>query len=388
LVFEAPGVIPFFVVDRPMSLNIVKTFFAKHPGIQFGLMSHGLVSENFKTLFSSFPCQPADCWLCGRDANGRLECGSRQLRSQLQASVLRIVDCGIFSKEKQPRYPELYDVYESMNADYGVMKDVFGDAKKTIESAKRAVEVYLRRKRRFRLVLVAQGKNAEEYLWCSEKLSALGVGELAVGGLLVRKERSARYASAGTMERIDEILTCLRRRFPRRWLFVLGCYHPRRHSLFEKHGVFGSDYKGWIFNYKHRFDQIAEASRALSAAEEDLAIPRDIAVQVARRQKLGDKASKLRTAYATTKNSSPKNSLRKAEYRQALVQVLNDVECIDRELVRLRGIAVSSDGLPGTYKEAFFQYQKAVLESDQSVRVTEVHRYLSAEVLPKMAGGG
>jgi len=167
---------------------------------------------------------------------------------------------------------------------------------------------------------------------------------------------------------------------------VLGCYHPRRHALFDKHRVFGSDYKGWIFNYKHRFDQIAEASRTLAAAEQDLLMPQDIAVHVARRQQLGDEASILRTAYATTKNSSAENISRKAQYRASLIQVMNEVECIDRELVKLRSRAVVCNGLPQAYKEAFFQYQSAVLQSDQDVRVAEVHRYLSAEVLPRLDG--
>lgn len=375
---------PFFVVDRPMSLNIIKTFFANHPGRQFGLMSHALVSGNFRSLFASFPCQPANCWLCQRKSADGMGCNSVIVRDEIRANVQKIVDCGIFSADRQPPYAELFDIYEAMGADYGVMKDVLGDARRTVESAKRAVDIYSRRKRTFRLVLVAQGKDTNEYLRCSEKLCSMGVGELAVGGLLNRKVRSARYSSAGPMQRMDEILTCLRGQFPERWLFVLGCYHPKRHQLFEKHGVFGSDYKGWIFNYRHRFDQIAEASRKLAATEAVRPDLQTISSRAALREQLGRQAAELRIAYATTKNSSAKEALRKAEHREKLLEIVGQMELVDRDLVRLRADAVACNGLPQHYKEAFGDYQTAVRETEQNVRVTEVHRYLAAEILPKL----
>ncbi len=232
--------IPFFVVDRPMSLNIVKTFFAKNPNLEFGLMSHVLVSPQFRKLFAEFPCQHATCWL-NRD---RRRCRRVDLCSSavpVAQNVVRMVDCGIFHEEKRPNYETLFDLYEEMNADYGIMMDFFGDPKRTIASARRAAKIYRKRKRTFKLVLVAQGESPEDYVKCTEKLVEIGVGKIAIGGLLRRKEKSARYASAGTMDRMDEILSAVRKRFPKRWLFVLGCYHSKRHELFERHNVFGSD---------------------------------------------------------------------------------------------------------------------------------------------------
>jgi hypothetical protein len=44
-----------------------------------------------------------------------------------------------------------------------------------------------------------------------ERLIRFGVGELAIGGLLTRKINSARYASAGKLADIDDVLCCTRR---------------------------------------------------------------------------------------------------------------------------------------------------------------------------------
>jgi hypothetical protein len=161
-------------------------------------------------------------------------------------------------------------------------------------------------------------------------------------------------------------------------MFVLGSYHPKRHALFEKHRLFGSDYKGWIFNYRHRFDQTTQASNDLLPVEYSLGMPRHILKKAAARRSCGNKALELRTAYAVTKNTS------KAKYRDALAQIMTKVESIDRELVDLRGDAVLRNGLPQSYKIAFDRYKGTVLEDDQAIRVAEVHRYLSAELIPKM----
>ena len=379
---------PFFVVDRPMSLNILKTFFVNQPGVPFGLMSHALVSENFRRVFASFPCQPYDCWLCRQhlaEQGDRGYCRAALKRDRLRSALIKIVDSGIFAKGVQPPYPELFEIYDHMGADYGVMKDVFGDARKTIESAKRAADIYARRRFRFKLILVAQGRTTDEYVRCSEKLSGIGIGNLAVGGLLVRKERSARYSSAGTMERMDEILSAIRSRFPRKWLFVLGCYHPKRHALFEKHSVFGSDYKGWIFNYQHRFDQLAELSTKLVEMETSGGID-ELSRKGRERQELGDQAAELRLAYATTKNGTAKEKSAKAVYRKELRVIMDRIEVLDRDLVRLREAQPLQNGLVQNYRQTLGRYKEAVFRSDQDIRVSGVHDYLQRKLLPYMSG--
>jgi len=298
--------------------------------------------------------------------------------------MVKAVDCGIFLDGKRPTYPRLFKLYDEMGADYGVMKDILGDPAKTLDSAKRAVDIYWRQKRRFELVLVAQGRSAEQYVTSCKQLATLGIGQLAIGGLLVRKERSARYSSAGTLERIDSILSAVRKAFPERWLFVLGCYHAKRHPLFEKHRIYGSDYKGWIFNYVHRLDRLAEVHEQLLEYERKLR-PRDsLTNEATERHDLWLNAAEARTNYAVTKNRSQKESDQKAKYRKELQGLLSKIENIDRLLAQARHEEALRDDLPRGYKSLVSTYQRLVKRTDQEARVAGIHDYLKAEILPKI----
>jgi hypothetical protein len=379
--------IPFFVVDRPMSLNIIKTFFVKHPGVRFGLMTHALVSKGFRELYAEFPCDRSSCWL----RKDREPCNSKRIcpaGKLLRDSVTRVVDCGIFADGKRPPYPRLFDVYDQMKADYGIMKDFLGDPKRTLRSAREAIRFYGQRDRSFELILVAQGRTPEEYASSCESLAALGVGKLAIGGLLVRKVNSVRYASAGTMESIEEVLAAVRKRFPRRWLFVLGCYHPKRHSLLERHGVLGSDYKGWIFNYEHRLDLLADANQHLWEYETKGRLKTALEKKARKRQALWADVARARRGYATTKNSSEDASQKKAAYRKTLRIQLSQMSDVDGELAHLRHEHAKRDGLPRAYKALVATYRGLVNRTDKEVRVAGVHRYMAAEILPRIAADG
>ena len=344
--------IPFFVVDRPMSLNIIKTFFVKHPGVTFGLMSHALVSESFRALYANFPCDPSGCWLASKQPSVSCGCAG-DAKNALRESVIKAVDYGIFSKGPSLPYPKLFDIYQRMGADLGIMKDVFGDSRRTLESAKRAVESYERRRRTFKLVLVAQGNTVDDYLWCIERLIRLGVGELAIGGLLTRKLNSARYSSAGKLADIDNVLSAVRRAHPGREVFVLGCYHPKRHHLFASRSVFASDYKGWIFNYEHRIDRIDKLHVELMKLEAEQGCSRELAKAARRRRILASQTATERKAYAITKNDSARNSALKAEHRTKLSELLGQVEQLDATLVRLRRSEMTAGNLPALYFNAF-----------------------------------
>lgn len=373
--------IPFFVVDRPMSLNIVKTFFVNHPGVKFGLMSHALVSESFRNLYASFPCDPSGCWLGTPRLADCCHCGP-EAANELRQSVIKAVDYGIFAKGPSLSYPRLFDIYESMGADLGIMKDVFGDARRTLESAKRAVGTYQRRQRSFKLVLVAQGNSLDDYLWCMDRLVQLGVGELAIGGLLRRKVNSARYSSAGKLADIDEILTAIARAHPERELFVLGCYHPKRHLLFASRSVFASDYKGWIFNYEHRIDRIDRLHLELMAIEAKHGCSQDLATVARRRRALAGRTATERKAYAVTKNDGAENSILKAQHRTEFARYLSRVEQLDQLILSLRRAELERN-LP-KYAQLFLGFEDAIRQTEQEVRVAGVHEYLKRQVLPFM----
>jgi hypothetical protein len=48
---------------------------------------------------------------------------------------------------------------------------------------------------------------------------------------------------------LEKLLKQVRAKFDPDWLFLLGVFHPKRVELFNQYGVWGSDCKGWIFNY-------------------------------------------------------------------------------------------------------------------------------------------
>jgi hypothetical protein len=227
--------IPFFVVDRPISLEIIKGL--KIPGgKKIGLMAHANTSANFRQAFRDYP----------RD------------------HAIKMCDSAIFHPDRSKNtYAELFTKYEEMGAKYGVIIDVLRDAQATIESAREALQVYDQQIHHFELVAVAQGKNLKEFLDCYAKLKKLGYTHIAVGGFLHKTENTARYIRVRDEELLCEVLKSIRQRFNPDWLFVLGCLRSSRLELFRELNVWG-DYKGWIFEYKKRDDTLHETIERFS----------------------------------------------------------------------------------------------------------------------------
>jgi hypothetical protein len=146
-------------------------------------------------------------------------------------------------------YEELFSAYRTMKTEYGIIIDVFGDCDETIRSAWKALKVYDAEKDRFKLVGVAQGRTVSEYLRCYEKLKVMGYSHIALGGLLRKRKNTVRYAHVRGGTFLENLLKKVRAKFEPDWLLLLGVFHPKRVELFHEYGVWGSDCKGWIFNY-------------------------------------------------------------------------------------------------------------------------------------------
>jgi len=228
-------VVPFFVVDRPISLKIIQGL--KIPrGKKIGLMAHANTSPNFRKAFRAYP----------------------------HRQVVKMCDSAIFNLGGYKNgYAELFALYEEMETDYGVMIDVFRDSRATIESARKALAAYDFNKHHFKLVAVAQGKTVEEYLDCYRQLRSMGFEYVAVGGLLQKVEKTARYTYVRDENLMTQVLQRIHQEFKPSWLFALGCLHPSRLKLFNELNVWG-DYKGWIFEYKKRDDSMREAIKEMS----------------------------------------------------------------------------------------------------------------------------
>jgi hypothetical protein len=249
---DVGGFAPFFVADRQASLRILSGL--KVPdGRKFGIMTHANVFEPFKEDLRAFPCfDKANCGVVDGPCPYNENIDECKEGKRLRETTIKICDSGVFQRHgcEQPTYSALFQQYERMNVDYGIIMDVLKNKDATLLTAKIAMEEYKKFQRPFNLIGVAQGETIEEYIECYKKLKEIGYEYVAIGGMLKRKERSARYVLVRNEILLKQILSEIRKIDPNGWLFALGCYSPKRHSIFLEHGVFGSDYKGWIFQYK------------------------------------------------------------------------------------------------------------------------------------------
>jgi hypothetical protein len=234
--------IPFLVADRPISLSIIKGI-SLPKGAQIGILSQAATtSERFKQLFGAYPLRTDVVYPNGQPPN-----------TTIRLQTLKMVDSGIFGKKGcQLDYSELFASYDDMRADYGIMIDVMRDRTATIKSARKAMSEYQTGDYGFKLVGVVQGETTEEYFRCYEQLLKLGYDHIAVGGLLQKRVNTARYVQVRSEQLLEDVLRGIRKKFNPEWLFALGVLHPDRIELFQEVGVWGSDYKGWIFNYEKK----------------------------------------------------------------------------------------------------------------------------------------
>jgi len=234
--------IPFFVVDRPMSLKILEHCGINNQPFKLGLMGHANTSEEFQDMFREFNHE----------------------------NIIKIVDSGVFTKNGcMNGYPALFSTYERMGADYGIIIDVLKNKDETIVAAKKALSAYNSGKYSFRLIGVAQGNTVQEYQECYAALKELGYKHIAIGGLLKKAENSARYVKVHDEELLKSVASKIRSDYPDDWLFLLGSYHPHRHKIFKKYEIFGGDYKGWIFQYTPPEERIDKEHLILSGIEKN-----------------------------------------------------------------------------------------------------------------------
>ncbi|MHA1222316.1 MAG: hypothetical protein ACTSP3_03435 [Candidatus Heimdallarchaeaceae archaeon] len=249
--------IPFFVADRPMSLFILKTSGFQKLNLPMGIMTHAVTSSRFKKLFKEYPCDTsATCPLSSNCKYPKQICKNGQ---KIKDLTIKMVDSGAFHKKGGfESYEKLFSTYEEMGTDFGVIYDYLRDEKKTVESARKAFNVYQKGNYHFNLVGVTQGKNVSQYLNCYEKLKNLGYNYIAIGGLLNKNLKTIRFASLKE-DFMVEVISEIRKNYPDDWLFALGCNNHNRIETFQSNdlNIYGSDSKGWIFKYKKTEKQLS-----------------------------------------------------------------------------------------------------------------------------------
>jgi hypothetical protein len=246
--------IPFFVADRPASLQIIRGLRIP-PDKRIGLMTHANTTEYFKRILAQFPCSERNyCEVKRRVCPNNKDISLCEAGLNFREKVITMADSGVFTKEgcMFSSYQDLYNEYEKMNVDYGIMIDYLKDKERTLRSAEEALNTYEKYDWNFRIVGVAQGLSCEDYIDCYLQLRDMGFRFIAIGGLLRKRENSARYVQVRDEGLLWSVLSEIREIDPHGWVFALGCYAPSRHHRLLELGVFGSDYKGWIFQYCKR----------------------------------------------------------------------------------------------------------------------------------------
>lgn len=254
---------PFLVADRPSALRIIRGAMPDLSATGLGIMTHANITDNVANFIREFPSSGGfydyhDDFELDDEShyvgpNGEFTQTGGRIRDQ---SII-ICDSGAFQKEgaKIGHYPTLFDRYDDLKVDYGIINDVLNDDEKTYEEAAEAIAAFNPDKRSFSLVGVAQGTSLSEYVRSYEQLRDLGYEHIAIGGLLSKSgNRSGKFAQISDTEFMKEILRTVRERYPDDWIFALGCHHPSRHQFFEDLDLYGADYKGWLFKYQSQFN--------------------------------------------------------------------------------------------------------------------------------------
>lgn len=321
---------PFFVADRQASLKILRGLNIPDES-SIGIMTHANTSQNFKNVMGKFPCSDTDyCEIVKEKCPHKKDITKCKKGQDFSNKLITISDSGVFTKEgcMFDDYAQLFKEYEKMKVDYGIIIDYLKDKTRTMESAQLALDTYNRKKWSFKLIGVAQGNSIKEYVECYKSLKDCGFEHIAVGGLLEKRENTARYVKIRDETFMYEVLKSIREIDPEGWLFVLGSYAPSRHYNFLNIGIQGSDYKGWIFQYKKRHENVEkghEGARRSRFAQVRTFIEKKI---ISKRQNFGQWPKLLIIPCSKTKSIAENNisaiDRYQGQYFRILKKHLND----------------------------------------------------------------
>ena len=258
--------------------------------------------------------------------------------------------------------------------------DTLRDPNETIRSARKALKIYASNnaKYKFKLIAVAQGKTLDEYLKCYEKLQQQ-FEYVAVGGLLKKGENSARWVRVQDEQFMYDVLTAIKRDYSPDWLFALGCYHPSRHKKFEEIGVWGSDYKGWIFNYKIKIDSLKELNKDLTSVDQNNGLSNGFKKLLKQTGKLEKDLINLRKAW-----NKEKEPFKKRELRKKMEKLKTELEKAYGILLMKRQTVAKSNHLPVDYRENLLDFERVIAVAEQEWRFKQVRTYIEEKVYAQL----
>lgn len=251
---------PFLVADRPASLRIIRGSEIQSFDRKIGIMTHANVSNTVQNFMKKFPLSDGFY----EDPKFKSDNSLNKKGKLIKKRTIKMCDSGVFNKDGSDfdNYEDLFETYEKMDIDYGIILDVLNDKDATLSEAEKAINIFDEGNYNFNLMGVAQGKSIEDYLECYTELNKMGYEHIGVGGLLSKKgDRPGTFANVKDEKFMYDVLRKIREEHPKKWIFALGCYNPSRHSKLESLDIFGSDYKGWIFKYKPKNELGKEQAR-------------------------------------------------------------------------------------------------------------------------------
>jgi hypothetical protein len=344
----------------------------KHPDIKVGVMTHALTSKNFSLLFNNYPY---NIELRYEDA--------RFLDNEdlLAKNLMKIADSGVFTRNGCTiNYNELFERYNQLGVEFGVIIDAIKDPNETIRSAMKGLRIYRKNKDKyqFKLIAVSQGKTLDEYLKCYEKLEQQ-FEYVAVGGLLKKRENSARYVRVQNEQFMYDVLTAIKKDYSPDWLFPLGCYHPSRHKKFEEIGVWGSDYKGWIFNYISKIDSLKNLNGNLTPFDSSNGFTKGFKKLLKHTEELERNLVNLRKEWREEREPATKRKLR-IKNNQKKTELEKTYAALSKE----RQIITKSNHLPADYKEDLNNFERIVAVAEQEWRFRQVRAYIEENVYAQL----
>jgi hypothetical protein len=265
--YPAFPMIPFSVIDRPNHMMVLRTLDLYGPNqvVPIGVMTHAHLSPNMQRLVREFPCDGQGCTgVLGAACPFRESSERCPYREHIRRRMVWMCDSGAFTRQGAPgSYSHLFELYDRLGVEYGIIADVLRNSAATLESARQAMAAYPPYRSRFSLVGVTQGNTVEDYLACYRALKALGFRFIAVGGLLCKVQGAARYTRVASETLMWAVLSELRDLYPDDWLFALGSLHPCRIEELVRYRVW-ADSKRWLFQYRSHTQEYVSCARGAS----------------------------------------------------------------------------------------------------------------------------
>lgn len=152
----------------------------------------------------------------------------------------------------------------------------------------------------------------------------------------------------------------------------MGCYHPSRHKKFEILKVWGSDYKGWIFNYVSKIDSLKRHNNFLTSFDLNNGFIKVFENLLKQSEELEKDLENLRLEWREEKDPSAKRKLRIKINQKKL-----ELEKTYAELLKERQHIARYNHLPAEYIEDLNNFERIVAMGEQEWRCDLLLRLVS-----------